>query len=237
MTGRASTRSSSARAARRNRSARRRDLWLLPNGDFIPLFSDDEFMQIKTFARAGMVAQLHPPGSGRPVRPAAAGPIEGTFDRVHLDLVEREGERLDGQRRSSMPSWPTTRSSESIGSDGPLRRRDRIPGQDDQRQRARHGSTRPTPARSCFRTSTASRTTCLPRVELAFSAMNDPALGRVHRPGPDADRRRGRGLPLLKARPAGRHQSTSSTGSPTGGRPARVGSSCRHAYRSVRRSS
>jgi hypothetical protein len=70
------------------------DLWLLPNGDFIPLFSNDEFMQIKTFARAGMVAQLHPPGSGAQ-SDRLRRPIEGTFDRVHLDLVERDGERLD----------------------------------------------------------------------------------------------------------------------------------------------
>ncbi len=74
-----------------------RDLWLLPNGDFIPLFSDDEFMQIKTFARAGMVAQLHPPGSGAQ-SDRLRRPIEGTFDRVHLDLVERDGERLDGAK-------------------------------------------------------------------------------------------------------------------------------------------
>ena len=71
------------------------DLWLEPNGDFIPVFSDDEFMQIKSFARAGMVAQLHPPGSG-PQHDRLRTSIVGTFDRVHLDLVEREGERLDG---------------------------------------------------------------------------------------------------------------------------------------------
>jgi len=69
------------------------DLWLEPNGDFIPLFSDDEFMQIKTFARAGMVAQLHPPGSGAQ-HDRLRTPIQGTFERVHLDLVEREGEPL-----------------------------------------------------------------------------------------------------------------------------------------------
>lgn len=71
------------------------DLWLVPNGDFIPIFSDDEFMHIKTFARAGMVARIEPPGSGeQPDRLRV--PIDGTFERVHLDLVEREGERLDG---------------------------------------------------------------------------------------------------------------------------------------------
>ncbi len=71
------------------------DLWLDPNGDFIPIFSDDEFMHIKTFARAGMAAKVEPPGSGeQPDRLRV--PIEGTFERVHLDLVERDGEPLDG---------------------------------------------------------------------------------------------------------------------------------------------
>lgn len=70
------------------------DLWLHPNSDFIPVFSDGEFLQIKTFARAGMVAQLHPPGSGEQ-SDRLQTPIEGTFDRVHLDLVEREADRLE----------------------------------------------------------------------------------------------------------------------------------------------
>jgi len=70
------------------------DLWLQPNADFVPLFSDEDFMHIKTFARAGIVAQLHPPGSG-PQSDRLRVPIEGTFERVHLDLIEREGERLE----------------------------------------------------------------------------------------------------------------------------------------------
>jgi hypothetical protein len=70
------------------------DLWLMPNGDFIPVFSDDAFMHIKTFARAGMGSQIEPPGSGeQPDRLQV--PIEGTFERVHVDVVEREGERLE----------------------------------------------------------------------------------------------------------------------------------------------
>ena len=71
------------------------DLWLQPNGDFIPVFSGHEFLQIKSFARAGMVAQLHPPGSGEQSDRLLV-PIEGTFERVQLDLVERDAERLDG---------------------------------------------------------------------------------------------------------------------------------------------
>jgi hypothetical protein len=71
------------------------DLWLVPNGDFIPIFSDDAFMHIKTFARAGMGSQLESPGGGeQPDRLRV--PIEGTFERVHLDLVELDGEPLDG---------------------------------------------------------------------------------------------------------------------------------------------
>jgi hypothetical protein len=69
----------------------------MPNGDFIPIFSDDEFLHIKTFARAGMGSQLESAGGGeQPDRLRV--PIEGTFERVHLDLVESDGERLDGAK-------------------------------------------------------------------------------------------------------------------------------------------
>ena len=85
-----------------------RDLFLDPNADFIPIFSDDGFMHIKTFARAGTQAQAYPPGSGEQSDRLTAI-IEDTFVDAHLDLVEREGELLRGRpRRSSMPSSPTT---------------------------------------------------------------------------------------------------------------------------------
>ena len=73
------------------------DLFLEPNADFIPIFSDDAFMHVKTFARAGTVAQAHPPGSGEQ-RDRLTTKIADTFDRVHLDLVEREADRLAGAR-------------------------------------------------------------------------------------------------------------------------------------------
>jgi hypothetical protein len=73
------------------------DLFLDPNADFIPLFSDDSFMHIKTFARAGTVAQAYPPGSGEQ-KDRLTTKIAETFDRVHLDLIEREGELLAGAR-------------------------------------------------------------------------------------------------------------------------------------------
>ena len=73
------------------------DLFLEPNADFIPIFSDDEFMHIKTFARAGTVAQAYPPGSGEQ-RDRLTTQIADTFDRVHLELVERDAELLPGAR-------------------------------------------------------------------------------------------------------------------------------------------
>jgi hypothetical protein len=69
------------------------DLFLEPNADFIPIFSDDAFMHIKTFARAGTVAQAYPPGSGEQ-SDRLTTKVADTFSRVHLDLVEREPERL-----------------------------------------------------------------------------------------------------------------------------------------------
>jgi hypothetical protein len=74
-----------------------RDLFLDPNADFIPIFSNDAFMHIKTFARAGTKAQAYPPGSGEQSDRLTAK-IADTFVDAHLDLVEREGELLpDGE--------------------------------------------------------------------------------------------------------------------------------------------
>ena len=69
------------------------DLWLEPNADFIPIFSDDAFMQVKTFARADMRAPAT--ADARPSQPdRQTTPIVDSFERVHLDLVEFEGEPL-----------------------------------------------------------------------------------------------------------------------------------------------
>ena len=70
------------------------DLWLEPNGDFVPIFSDTSFLTIKSFARAGTEADFYPPGSGTQ-SDRQTGQIDDVFDRVHLDLVEREAEPLD----------------------------------------------------------------------------------------------------------------------------------------------
>jgi hypothetical protein len=73
------------------------DLFLEPNADFVPIFSDDGFMHIKTFARAGTKAQAYPPGSGEQ-SDRLTSKLTETFVDAHLDLVEREGELLaDGE--------------------------------------------------------------------------------------------------------------------------------------------
>ncbi len=69
------------------------DLFLDPNADFIPIFSDDAFMHIKTFARAGTRAQAYPPGSGEQSDRLTSS-LTDSFVDVHFDLVEREAERL-----------------------------------------------------------------------------------------------------------------------------------------------
>jgi hypothetical protein len=70
------------------------DLWLDPNGDFVPIFSDTRFLFIKTFARAGTKAEFYPPDSGTQ-SDRQTGAIAEVFDRVHVDLVEREAEPLE----------------------------------------------------------------------------------------------------------------------------------------------
>jgi hypothetical protein len=73
------------------------DLFLEPNADFVPIFSDAGFMHIKTFARAGTKAQAYPPGSGEQ-SDRLTSKLTETFVDAHLDLVEREGELLaDGE--------------------------------------------------------------------------------------------------------------------------------------------
>lgn len=69
------------------------DLWLLPNADFAPIFSDTDFLQIKTFAQAGTQPQAWPPGSGIQSDRLSV-PIGETFDSVHVDLVEHESTAL-----------------------------------------------------------------------------------------------------------------------------------------------
>ncbi len=69
------------------------DLFHDPNADFVPLFSNDRFMHIKTFARAGTQATAYPPGSGVQSDRLITRIVDSFVD-AHLDLVEVEAELL-----------------------------------------------------------------------------------------------------------------------------------------------
>ena len=201
---------------------RRRDLFLDPNADFIPIFSDDGFMHIKTFARAGTQAQAYPPGSGEQSDRLTA-PIDETFVDAHLDLVEREGELLADGRAIVEAILANDLIVGIHRLARALRRRDRIPGEDHQRQRARHrlpdrhradpvARPRPRPGRPAA------------RARARLHGRQRPRLGPDHRSPPDGDRRRRRGLPLRRIRSGWRASPTSSTGSPTPHRRPAAGS-------------
>ena len=70
-----------------------RDIWTEPNADFAPIFSNDRFMHVKTYARTGIEVDLYPPGSGKQ-SDRQSGKIADLFDDVRIDVVECEGEKL-----------------------------------------------------------------------------------------------------------------------------------------------
>ena len=71
-----------------------RDIWTEPNADFVPIFSDDSFMMLKTFAHTGIQVDLYPPGSGKqPLR--QTGSRADYFDTTSVELAECGGELLD----------------------------------------------------------------------------------------------------------------------------------------------
>ena len=162
-------------------------------------------MHIKTFARAGTKAQAYPPGSGEQSDRLTARIVD-TFVDAHLDLVEREGELLaDGKAIVDAILANDADRRHPPAGDRSLRRRDRVPGQDDQRQRARHrlpDRHRPDPvARPRARPGRPAA-----RSRARLHGRQRPRLGPDHRPPPDGDRRRRRGLPLRRLDPGGGHR-------------------------------
>ena len=147
--------------ARPNASAPNATSSSIPNADFIPIFSDDAFMHIKTFARAGTGRAGVPAGLGRTERPAHRVPIAETFDR-RPPRPRRARGRAAGGRRGHRRGRPGQR---------PHRRHPpaRVPIATTSRSSTRPrrstptsatSSTRPTPARSCCRTWSATRPSC-----------------------------------------------------------------------------
>ncbi|MBG87835.1 MAG: hypothetical protein CMO80_13155 [Verrucomicrobiales bacterium] len=70
------------------------DIWTQPNADYCPIFSEDRFLNLKTYARVGTEVDRYPPGSGTQ-SDRQSGRIEHTFDSVRIDITAVEGEALE----------------------------------------------------------------------------------------------------------------------------------------------
>ena len=70
------------------------DIWLDPNADFCPIFSDDRYLSLKTYSQVGTTMELFPPGSGSQ-SDRQTGLIDETYDSVKIDMTECEGTPLD----------------------------------------------------------------------------------------------------------------------------------------------
>ena len=75
------------------------DIWTQPNADFVPIFSRERFLTIKTFDTADKHVPFYPPERGiQPDR--QSGTIEEAgFSRVTIDLAECPGEALETPRQ------------------------------------------------------------------------------------------------------------------------------------------
>jgi len=72
-----------------------RDIWLIPNADFVPIFSTEKFLTIKTYARLGLErhVRLYTQQTVQPDR--QTGVVAEAFDSLRLDLKECAGEVLE----------------------------------------------------------------------------------------------------------------------------------------------
>jgi hypothetical protein len=73
------------------------DIWTEPNADFVPIFSASEFLNLKTYARAGEDVDLYPPGSGKQTD-RQTGVNQEVFDSAKIDIVECPGEILQSAK-------------------------------------------------------------------------------------------------------------------------------------------
>lgn len=69
------------------------NIWTEPNADFVPVHSQDGFLNLKTYARSGMDVELYPPGSGQQTD-RQFGRHSDVFDDTAIDIVQRPAEVL-----------------------------------------------------------------------------------------------------------------------------------------------
>jgi len=71
-----------------------RDIWLHPNADFLPIFSQDRFLIVKTYDVANKGVPFYPPSRGmQPER--QVGNVADAFDGLRLAIRRVEGELLE----------------------------------------------------------------------------------------------------------------------------------------------
>jgi hypothetical protein len=70
-----------------------RNFWLEPDADFCPIFSEDRYLNLKSYAKVGTEMDLHPPGSGSQ-SDRQSGLIADTFDDVRIDVSSCDGKPL-----------------------------------------------------------------------------------------------------------------------------------------------
>ncbi len=71
-----------------------RDIWTEPNADFVPVFSRDQYLYIKTFDYVGKQVMLYPPSLGaQPER--QVGRVAEALDSLRIDFSYCAGELLE----------------------------------------------------------------------------------------------------------------------------------------------
>jgi hypothetical protein len=69
------------------------DIWTEPNADFVPIFSREQYLHVKTFDQVGKQVMLYPPSLG--VQPERqVGRVAESLDSLRIDLSYCEGEIL-----------------------------------------------------------------------------------------------------------------------------------------------
>jgi hypothetical protein len=71
-----------------------RDVWLTPNADFVPIVSQDQFLNIKTYAWIGQEAEVMLFGHNRPQPDRQTGSVHEAFDSLKIHVAEVPGELL-----------------------------------------------------------------------------------------------------------------------------------------------
>lgn len=69
------------------------DIWTRPNGDFVPIFSRDRFLNLKSFDRADKGVSLYPPSLGKQSE-RQTGMVAEAFDNLRIDVRRGKSKAL-----------------------------------------------------------------------------------------------------------------------------------------------